>query len=134
MSIYKQFKTDEKLEKEGIELNYDGVIFRIARAGMNNLPYQRAMERLTKPYRRAIQNNQMSGDKLLDIIKQVYAETIILGWEGVKDENDQPLEFNKENCLKVLRDLPELFLDIKSQAENHTLFLADIREAEAKNS
>lgn len=133
MSVYKQFKTDAKAEAEGIELDYGDFKIKITRAGASNQNYQRALERETKPFRRAIQNETMPGEQMLAILKKVYASSIVLGWEGVTDENEQPLPFSRENCLKLFNDLPDLFLDVKAQAENRSLFLADIRELEAKN-
>jgi len=139
MSLYKQFKTDTKLEKEGILLQYgtnskgQPICIRVARAGAGNDQYVKRMEAKVKPHRRLIQNETIERAVLLSIIREVFAETVVLGWEGVEDENGKPLSFSKDNAIKLFTDLPDLFEDIQEQAQKAALFRADIREADAKN-
>lgn len=139
MSLYKQFKTDSKLEKEGILLQYGtnskgkDILIRVARAGASNDAYVKRMEAKVKPHRRLIQNETIERAVLIGIIREVFAETVVLGWEGVEDENGNELPFTKENCIKLFTDLPDLFEDVQEQAQKAALFRADIREADAKN-
>ncbi len=139
MSLYKQFKTDNSLEKEGILLEYGEnskgkpITIRIARAGGANKAYEKRMEIRVKPYRRQIQNEIIETALVEKIIKQVYAETIVLGWENVEDENGNDMEFSVENCLKLFDDLPDLFRDIQEQSQRAALFRQEVREADAKN-
>lgn len=139
MSLYKQFKTDNSLEKEGILLEYGEnskgkpIAIRIARAGGANKAYEKRMEIRVKPYRRQIQNEIIETALVEKIIKEVYAETIVLGWENVEDENGNDMEFSAENCLKLFDDLPDLFRDIQEQSQRAALFRQEVREADAKN-
>lgn len=133
MSAYNMFKTDPEMEKGGVTIDYGDFKFKIARAGGHNTAFLRAMEREAKPYRRAIQNESITVDIAEEILRKVYADTVILGWEGMKDEQGKDLPFTKENCLKVLRDLPDLFNDLKEMATKLSLFRAEVRETEAKN-
>ena len=127
MSIYKRFKTDADLEaKSGIELDYgDGVKIRVLRAGGSNLAFQKALrEALIKHGRRL---SAMSDDESVRGMAEIYADTVIVGWEGISDENDEPLPFSKANVVKVLTELPELFRDIQSAAQSVDLFRAERR-------
>lgn len=139
MSLYKQFTTDNKLEREGILLEYgvasngQPITIRIARAGGSNAQYQKRMEVLVKPYRRQIQTETIDSKQVEKLIRQVYAETVVLGWENVEDAEGNPLTFSKENCLKLFDDLPDLFLDIQEQAQRAALYRAEIREAASGN-
>lgn len=139
MSLYTQFKTDGALEKEGILLEYgvtdDGkpITIRIARAGGANKQYERRMEAEVKPYRRMIQNETIENAVIQRILKKVYAETIVLGWENVQGQDGKPMAFNVENCIQLFEDLPDLFRDIQEQSQRAALFRAEIREADAKN-
>lgn len=139
MSLYKQFKTDNSLEKEGIVLEYGEnskgkpIAIRIARAGGANKAYEKRMEIRVKPYRRQIQNETMESALVERIVKEVYAETVVIGWENVEDENGNPMEFSVENCIKLFDDLPDLFRDIQEQSQRAALFRAEVREADAKN-
>lgn len=139
MSLYKQFKTDKNVEKEGIVLNYgknskgEDIEIRIARAGGANVQYAKLLEAKTKPYRRQIQNETLDNEVAEKITKEVYAKAVVLGWIGVEDENGKELEFSFENCMKLFDDLPDLWTDIQQQSTKSALFRADILEQDAKN-
>lgn len=148
-SLYTQFKNDPALEKDGILLQYGDnskgqpTCIRIARAGGANVAYQRRMEAVVKPYRRQIQTETIETAQVTKLIQQVYAETVVLGWEHVEfpvlDAEGKPtdvleeLPYTPENCKRLFVDLPDLFADLQEQAQRAALFRADIREAEAKN-
>lgn len=133
-SPYKQFKTDSSLENKGITLDYGDYQIRIARAGGQNKAYKKMLDRKTKPMRRQLQAGVVDDERSMAILREVYAETVILGWTNVEDENGKKLPFTKENVLKVITDLEDLFTDIIDQASNANLFRADGLEVAAKNS
>lgn len=139
MSLYKQFQTDTTLETTGIDLQYGTnsknlpILIHIARAGGANKAYTKRMEALVKPYRRQIQNETIDRVVLDGIVKQVFAETVLLGWQNVEDKDDKPITFSAANALKLFEDLPDLYADISEQAQKAALFRTDIREGDAKN-
>lgn len=134
MSLYSKYKTDPSKETEGVWVDFDDNIkLKLARAGGRNQQYLKSIERETKPYRRALQNGTIPVEVADNIIRKVYAETVVLDWENVTDENGKVLSYSKENCLKLLTDLPEFFAEIKSVAENMEMFRAAGLEADAKN-
>lgn len=139
MSLYKQFETDTSIEKTGILLEYgknskgQPIAIRIARAGGANDAYLKRIEARAKPHRRSIQNETIERALLEGIVKEVFAETVVLGWENVEDRDGNPMQFSKENCLKLFQDLPDLFADIQEQAGRAVLFRKEIQEASAKN-
>ena len=128
MNLFKQFKTSKNLEIDGIVLEYgsteDGRVieFRIARAGGGNKAYDKAVETQTKSIRKQLQNDLVENDQLLRIMRNVYAETVVLGWKNVEDEAGKPIPFTRENCITLFEDLPDLFLDIQEQSRKMTLF------------
>ena len=139
MSLYKQFGTDKNLEKDGIDLEYgtsdDGqpIIIRIARAGGANQTFSKIAEHKLKPYRRQIQNETADKDVIDRAMREVYADAVILGWTNVRDRDENVLEFTKENVLRVLEDLPDLWADIQKMSGNVALFREEIRETDAGN-
>lgn len=135
MSLYKKFKTDSRVENEGIWIDFgESGRIRIARAGGSNGPFVRAMERVHREYRKQIQLDVLDAKKSVDLLVQVYADTVVLGWEGVTGEDGKPLPFNRENCAKLLRDLPDLFRELQEHAGSMALFRESILEQDAKNS
>lgn len=139
MSLYKQFKTDDNLERIGILLQYGEnskgkpIAIRIARAGGANSQYTKLIEARVKPYRRQIQNETIERVVVDKLLRQVYAETVVLGWENVEDEAGNELPFSTDNCVKLFEDLPDLFADIQEQSQRAALFRQDILEADSKN-
>jgi hypothetical protein len=156
MSLYRQFKSDTNLEKEGILLQYGfserakaafiaegmteqdaeakaATTIRIARAGGANSQYQKRMEVVVKPYKRQIQTETIETKLVEKLVRRVYAETVVLGWENVDDAQGNALPFTVDNCEKLFNDLPDLFLDLQEQAQRSALFRAEIQEADAGN-
>lgn len=137
--LYKLFKTDDATEQEGVWVEYgtkatgEPIRIRIARAGGGNLKYTRVLERKWKPVRRQAQLGTLDPKLSERLLAEVYAESVILGWENVDDESGNPLPFTVANATKLLTDLPELFTDLQLQANRLALFRADLREADAGN-
>jgi hypothetical protein len=144
MGLYKTFKTDDELEKKGVVLNYGDAKIRIARAGGSNDRYQKTLEALTKPYRRAIQTETLDNDTSREILRQVYARAVILDWQtkgadgefakGIEGADGTLLEVNVENIVKTFKALPDLFTDVIAQANQVSLFRSGDLEADAGNS
>lgn len=134
MSLYRHFKTSARQEAEGVDLSYPGgVKIKIARAGGSNLAFKKAFERLARRYRRQLELEILPLDVQNKLLQEVYADTVVLGWEGVTDELGRPMEHTRDNVLKLFTDLPDLWADVKTCAENATLFREHLDELESKN-
>lgn len=142
MPLYQQFKTDGGLEKNGIVLDYGDFRVTIARAGGANKRFARSLEARTRPYRRAIQTETMDPERAVELLREVYAESVILRWEtqvegewksGIEAPDGTLQPFSKENVLRTLNDLPDLFQDIQDQASKAALFRETLREDDAGN-
>jgi hypothetical protein len=135
MSFYKTFGTSEELENgKGLDLDYgdDGVIT-IHRAGGSNKKYTTVAAQKLKPYARKLQNGTADADTINKVMAEIYADSIIIGWKGVKDAEGKALKFTKENVVKLLTDLPDLFEDIQDQATKLSNFRAEQNEEISKN-
>jgi hypothetical protein len=133
-SPYDMFKADSKMETEGVILDYGSFNIKIARAGGANTAFAKTMERLMKPYRTAIRNEVLDSDLAQKILIEAYADAVVLDWQGVTDASGKKLDYSKNNVVKVLTDLPDLFRDIQEQANKLVLFRKETLEAAAKNS
>lgn len=140
MSLYKQFKTDEALETDGLWIEYgvtdtgQPIRIKIARAGGRNTAFSKALERATRPYRKAIQTGTLDNQTADNLYKDVFAETVVLDWINVEDQDGQPMDFKKENVVKLFNDLPDLFNDLREQAANVALFREEVLEGALGNS
>lgn len=138
--LYQAFETNKDLESSGIELDYgknskgEPIRIKIARAGGANKRFAKVLDRLLRPYKRQLANDQLSDDVAKEVMIQAYADSVVLGWEGVEDREGNPMEFSRDNVVRLFNDLPELFLDVQQQSQKSALFLVDILEGEQGNS
>lgn len=142
MSMYGQFQTDTSLETQGLIIDYGSFRVTIARAGGANKRFSKTLESKTKPFKRAIQTDTMDNERGLEILREVYAEAIVLNWEtkkdntfvqGIEAQDGSLLPFSKENVVATFKNLPDLFTDIQQQAEKSALFRKLLQEQDSKN-
>lgn len=152
MNLYSLFKTNPSMETEGIMVEYGTVVrdgqevpvrIKIARAGGGNTAFEKALEKATRPYRKALQNNRMDPEIAAKIYKEVFVDTVLLGWDNVafpvldasgKVAGEEFLPFNRDNALRLLNDLPDLYADLREQALNGNLFREELLEEDLGNS
>ena len=148
-SMYKQFSTDAKLEKDGVWLDYDLFRIKIARAGGDNSDFAKTLEKHAKPHRRAMETETLSEPLARKMMYTVYAEAVVLDWtvkqepeekgddpvyvRGIEGPDGELLEFNKENVIKTFAALHDLFHDVQIQATKTSNFRVEEQEADAKN-
>lgn len=146
MSLSNQFKTDKKAETEGIRVEYaeneDGTIptFIIGRANRTNRRYSQALERLTKPHRRALEMKTLPKEKAEEIWRDVFIEGNLHGWENVRNsdvtgnkQDEGYAEFTKDNAISLFKNLPDLYDDLSARANDAANFRVESMEEEAKN-
>ena len=144
MSMYGLFKTSVDLESGGVIIDYGSFRVTIARAGGYNKRFAKALEAITKPYRRAMQTETMDNDIAIELLYKVYADTVIIKWEtkvddewkiGIEQPDDEDLlPVNAENIIKTFTQLPDLFLDIREQSNRIAIFREEILENDSGNS
>lgn len=146
MSLTKQFATNKEAEIEGVEVtfspNEDGTVptFVVSRASRSNPRYLKALERLTKPHRRAIELKTLSREMSEDIFRQVFVDGNMMAWENVplsdvtgeeKDTGYAP--FSRANAIALLTRLPDLYDELQAAASDASRFRNEILEEEAGN-
>lgn len=142
MGMYDVFATDEELETAGVWLDYGDFRIRIASAGQGNKKYIRYAEKALKPIRRAMQAGAVSNERSMAIMADVYAKTIILGWEtkvddvfksGIEASDGKLIPFGPEEVKNTFVALPNLFLDVQEQANSISNFRKLDQEADSGN-
>lgn len=146
MGLYDTFSTDSTKEVEGTWLDYGDFQVKIAYAGGANKKFSNLLEQKLKPLRRALEAGAVSNERSNAILAEVYAKTIVLDWQTVKDPKKPDemvqgiegpkgdiIEFNVDNVIMTFKNVPNLFTDIRQQAEAISNFKAEELEAESKN-
>ena len=134
-NIYDQFATDQRAETEGVRLPYgDAGWIQIARAGGSNTAFMRRAEEYTRKYQRKIDQSIMPHDVAREALIEIFADTVILDGElRGRDGTMVPLKGNRDAVIKFMTDLPDLFLDVKEQAEGLSSFKELVTEDNSKN-
>lgn len=140
MSLYKQFKTDEALETDGIWIEYgtteagQPIRIKIARAGGRNTAFSKALERATRPYRKAIQAGSLPKDVVEDLYLDVFARAVVKGLENFEDKDGADLPFTVDSIKYLAKELPDLYADWQEQANRLAVFREEVLEADVGNS
>lgn len=125
-SLYEAYGTDKHIEAElGVSLDFGPSTFVVRRAGGSNKRYQTVLRQLIAPVRRQVQNETIPPESLDKIFMQTYARTVVLGWTGVTDAENNPLEFNEGNFVKLMQDLPDLWRQLQEECDRLTNFRSD---------
>lgn len=133
MGLFKTFQTNGVAERSGKwfevgEPNEDGTKpkFLLARMASTNPAYQAALERVAKETRSEMELDILTEDRAGPIMRRVFVDTILLGWQNVQEEDGTVLEYNKDTALSLLEQLPDLYLVLRTEASR----LANYRAVE----
>lgn len=146
MSLSNQFETDKQAEVDGVWVEYganeNGTIpgFKISRMSKANKKYTKALEKATRPHRRAIELETMNNDLAERLFMQVFVDTVLLEWRNVPlsdvtgNKDDEGFAtFNSENAMMLFERLNELYDDLQEKAKKASLFREETLEGEAGN-
>ena len=122
-SLYELFETDPKLEMEGVGFKFGPATFFCKRAGGANREFDTKFNEATKNMSTRLQMQALSDEQSEEILRQVFAESVMIGWENVRNRKMEQIPYTKENFVKVMKDLPEVWKSLCQQATNMEAFL-----------
>lgn len=144
--IWDLFETDVELEMDGFwhtikpEKKVKGKVvqkairFKLARAGGQNTSYQKVMEKLGRPHRNAMKTDNLDNDIAMEMLRHAFAESIILGWEGVTDKKTKKeIKHSPAAAKRLLDAMPDLFDNLREAATSMANFRAEEIEEDAGN-
>ena len=109
-NLDKFFKTNSELEKDGVDFAIDDTTsFKIRRFSSQNPKVKAAMAAYYKPYAKQVEMGTLPPEKTNEITMKLFVDCCLVSWEGILDETGKAIEFNKENALKLFKELPDLF-------------------------
>jgi len=104
IDLFAAFATDEKAEQGGTPTQLPGcgdTNFRIARD--NNKAYIKLLQQRVKQNRAVLDSKGDAAEAKSDeIIIEVMAKTILLGWDGTVMYKGKPLEYSVDNAKTLL--------------------------------
>jgi hypothetical protein len=101
MDVFRKFATDESLEVTGVwRLLGEGAKVLVARSG--NRAYANLLTKMVEQHQQALDLKDGSANDLSDqIMIEVMAETVLLGWEHVEFKG-KDLEYSEANAKMLL--------------------------------
>lgn len=131
---YKLFETNKELEiGKGVTLQYPGFSIVIHRAGGMNKKFARVLDEKMKPFRQRFDRGLLDEETSQRILVETYAESVVIGWQKVTDKDGKLMKFTVENVIKLFTDLPDLFDDVKNQANQVSVFRQEQEKVAEKN-
>lgn len=126
-NLDKFYKANSDLEKEGVDFAIDDTTsFKVRRFGSQNPRVKAAMASYYKPYARQVELGTLPVEKSQEIQMKIFVDTCLVSWQGVVDESGKPVEFNKENALKLFKNLPDLFDTLWKHANSFENYKEDL--------
>ena len=114
------FKTDKNAEQEGVWVDY-GSGFRVKLGRVGNRKFKEFMLKRGKPHMRKMQQGTMDADTADVLMREAIAQTILLDWEGLLDDNGKPIPYSKEEAKKAL-EIDDFYQEIFDLAQQRELF------------
>lgn len=136
---FNAYAYDEKLAEEGRKLPLGGGAFLVI-CRWGNAKFVKRFNDLTKPYGPQSANfgkfgtqSNIPDDKMIGIMKQLVAETILVDWGGMT-EDGEPLDYSVDNAIAIFTKHEKFMLDVIEQAQDDANFKRDLMEEELGNS
>lgn len=125
------YVTDPNMESEGVDIHFGDadLTVTIRRAGGANRKFDPAVAKHSKPYRKKLRSNSLPVDVFRSrVLVPSYFDAVVIGWEGVNDEDGQTVPFTRENFTAFVEAFPEIFDELVDHASSPTTFQEDSPE------
>lgn len=147
MGLRNTFKTDKTAEVEGVEIEVDinehnnkPITIRLSRMSRSNKRYTKRLDTVTRPHMAAIQNETLNEAVASKMMREVFVDTVLLGWDNLpkselsgNPDDKEELPFTRENALALFEELPDLYEDWEGRAKKAATFRETELEEAAKN-
>lgn len=148
MGLRNTFKTDLAKEVEGVEVpvaindhNKEPITIRVSRMSRANKRYTKALEEATRPHSSAIANESLDNDLGNAILRNVFVDTVLLGWGNMplseftgNADDSEIVPYSREKAIALFDDMPDLYDDWEKRAKSAANFRDSEREKAAGNS
>jgi len=87
-------------------------------------------EKIQRKYSKALEKSRRNRKRYRSIMAKIVAESILVDWKGVLDENGDEVPCTLENRIEALTKYKKLFVEVIDFASEVTNFQADEDEDE----
>lgn len=139
MSLHDKYNVDMKLAKDGVwhtlDVDDKGVEtrFLLAFASKVNPTYKKQAGEIYKPHTKSMQLGTMPDKVAEQLMTDVFAKHVLIGWENVPDASGKMLKYTYENVIKVMGELPLLRDQLEELAADDEQYRKVILDGTVKN-
>lgn len=127
-----KFATDLELEESGVWVDIgEGARLRVARVG--NPRYRKRLRELLAPHKRLVRIDKLPEDLSDELVIKAFAETILLDWEGLEDDNGEPIEYSVEHAIELLTGLRDFRMMVAEIANEQEAFRREEQKEEGNS-
>jgi len=130
MAKLRDHASDLDLENQGVWVPWRaGIQLRIARAGRK--AHNECVQRLGRAHRGLIRmDTPEARAKVTEVTHRAAAESLLLDWKNVEDDDGNPLPYTAEVGYRYLSDeaFRDLYEFVTVTANDATVYLQDLRE------
>lgn len=130
----KTVKENRKRECKGIWVDYEmGIKFKIARMG--NPKFQAKIRQLTAPFLKEIREDTLKVGEMERIQREAVAETVLVGWKGLEDDDGENYKYSAKRCTDMLadEDLISIYEFVLAESGNQANYDLEVAEDSVKN-
>lgn len=130
----KELKIDDDLVKDGIWFDVIEGIKVLLRSNEYR-PFRDFMERETRRYKHILdQGRDIPQNTQKEIIMRGIAKHILIGWQGITDDDGNEIECNEQNAMKFMKEFDLLYRECFNNMTRIANYTLKAREDSAKNS
>jgi len=124
MAKISDFATDKRAEVEGVWIDiHDGLRLLIARA--DNINFLTKLRELGKPHATSVRMGAMDMNLALELSKKAMAETVLLGWTNLQEEQDGELvdiPYSAQKAYELLDANTDFFNLVRDLSQDRANF------------
>ena len=111
------YVTDDSLEAGGVELDFGkGIFLTIKRAGGSNAGFQSRMADILATRNTDVIGKATNEEDEKQLLYSLFANHVVIGWRGLKDENGNEIEFSPQNCIDLFNSSDEIYKHVSVQS------------------
>ena len=120
-----KYVTDDSLESEGVELDFGNFFITIRRAGGSNAGFQSRMAEILDAQDKDISGKVRKSDDDKQMLYALFANYVVVGWRGLKDESGKEIKFSPQNCIDLFNSSDEIYIHVSVQSMKLDNFRAE---------
>lgn len=136
-NVYQRFGSSTEMETKGVVMDYEcphGTFsICIKRAGARNPEWKKVYNTIMKPRADDILAGKVTEAENKILLAEVWAKTVVVGWDGVIDSEGKQVPYSYENCYELFCFMPDLLNDVIADSHLVSNFQEEVKIKTAKN-